>query len=69
MAEGLSQLQGLMYLSDIQRRRFVLEQLELKEQLEMQLEQPTTPIQEMELRDGLRMVAHNLQRIKTEGLL
>ena len=69
MAEELSELQGLMTLVDSQRRAFLLEQLELAEQLRTELSQPVNPIREMQLREGLQIIQNNIQRFRVEGLL
>ena len=69
MSEPLTELQGLMYLADLERRRYLLEQLEMKEQLGVLLQQETNPIKVQEYRDGLSIISNNIAKMRVAGLM
>ena len=70
MSTELSELQAQMYLVDIERRNFILGQLELRKKLLAKLKEGIEdPLEEQQYRDAVRMVSFNIQRFRVEGLL
>ena len=69
MAEPLSELQGRIYFADLQRRKYLLEQLRLKRQLERLLEEEMPPLEEQRHEEALRIVVNNIQKFRVSGLL
>lgn len=66
----LTEMEGLRQLTDLQRRRFLREQIELKQTITRELErEDLSVLKETELKEALEMIVNNIQKIRMEGLL
>lgn len=67
---NLSELEALRQISDLQRRKYIREQLSLKRQIIGELQQEDLSVlRETELEEALEMISDNIQKIRVEGLL
>ena len=66
----LSEIEALMYLTHQNRDKFIADQLRLKLRVKRELRNPEVdPIKEQQLRDALKMISHNIQRMRVEGFV
>ena len=65
----VSQLEGLMYLSDVNRKRYLLEQVRLKRMIERELKKDLDPVKELEYENALKIVQNNIQKMRVAGLM
>ena len=65
----ISELQALMYSSRLDRDRYLREQLKLKKDLKIELDSLISPIREQQIREALKMLDDNIQRIRFAGFI
>ena len=66
---ALSELEGRMYLVEEQRKKFLLNQLELKATVEKKLQGVLSPLEEQRWMEAKSIIENNIQRMRVEGLL
>ena len=69
MPEKLSELQAQDYLSNLRLRKAQLEQIQLKRHIEQELTEDPLPLREQQLREALKVLTDNRQRVRVSGLL
>ena len=66
---AISELEANMQIVDNLRRKYIVEQIELRKQLKEAYRVEKSVLKQSQYRDAIRMVNNNLQIMRVEGLL
>ncbi len=67
---ALSEMQALAALTDYRLRKFLKEQVALRERVEQELSSEDISVdREMQLKDALEIISDNIAKIRMEGIL
>ena len=67
---ALTQMEALVALTDYRLRKFLKEQIGMRQKIEQELSSEDISVErEMQLKDALEIIEDNIQKVRMEGIL